>query len=201
VGRHSSDHQLRFYRSVAGWFLPWALVAAVAATAMWIAVDAIGQEDLDARPPASREEPRSPSPRESPSPTPEPTPRTEAGGGNNQGAEQGDKQDKPEGNDRPPAEEPPPLITSGVSVQVLNGTSSATAGGTMAARLRDLGFGIAAIGGAARPYERTTVFWSTEEDRPAAQRLASRFGWVAALRPANLSPAVDIHIVVGADEA
>ena len=208
MGRHSSDKQFRYYRSVAGWFLPWALVAAVAVTAMWIAVDAIGQEDLDARPPAgsATEEPSpsptpeqspsprvSPSPKKSPSPSPTASPKEEDKDGD--GNKKPPKDEKKEGEDQPP-----PLITSGISVQVLNGSSSAVAGEVMAGRLADLGFEVAAVAGAT-PYAETTVFWSFDDARTAAQRLASRFGWVAAPKPANLSSTVDLHVVVGDDEA
>jgi LytR cell envelope-related transcriptional attenuator len=217
MGRHSSDRQLRFYRSVAGWFLPWALVAAVAVTAMWIAVDAIGQEDLDARPPAGAAGGDEPSP--SPSPTPShsarPTPSPGGGGGDdngppggggggNTGAGEGNGGNGGTGgnggNGEQPPDRPPPLIADGVSVQVLNGTSSATAAEAMATRLQDLGFTIEVVAGAT-PYDQTTVFWSSDGGAPAARRLARRFGWIAGPKPANLSADVDLHVVVGADEA
>lgn len=216
MGRHSSDRQFRFYRSVAGWFLPWALVAAVAVTAMWIAVDAIGQEDLDARPPGAPAEGRdpspsaegrdpspsaSPSPSVSPTPSARPTPRPGGGGGDDAGPGEGNGGNGGDGeNGGQPPDRPPPLITDGVSVQVLNGTSSPTAADAMAARLQDLGFTIEVVAGAT-PYDQTTVFWSSESTGPAARRLASRFGWIAGPKPANLSAAVDLHVVVGADEA
>jgi hypothetical protein len=207
MGRHSSDRQFRFYRSVAGWLLPWALVAAVAVTAMWIAVDAIGQEDLDARPPGAAAEGReaSPSPSRSPSPSASPSARPTpdaSGGGEGEGGEGGNAEAPATNgeNEGQPRDRPRPLITDGISVQVLNGTSSPTAGDAMAARLGDLGFTIEVVAGAT-PYDQTTVFWSFENAAPAARRLASRFGWIAAPKPANLSAAVDIHVVVGADEA
>jgi hypothetical protein len=205
MGRHSSDRQFRFYRSVAGWFLPWALVAAVAVTAMWIAVDAIGQEDLDARPPAGASGGRDASPSASPSPSPSssPSPSPSARSTPRPGGGGGDNAEPPEGegeNGGQPREKPRPLITEGVSVQVLNGTSSPTAADAMAARLQDLGFRIEVVAGAT-PYDQTTVFWSSEGAGPAARRLASRFGWIAGPKPANLSADVDLHVVVGADEA
>jgi hypothetical protein len=203
MGRHSSDRQFRFYRSVAGWFLPWALVAAVAVTAMWIAVDAIGQEDLDARPPAGASGGRDPSPSASPSPSSSPSPSPSARPTPRPGGGGGEHATAPEGNGEnggQPPEKPRPLITDGVSVQVLNGTNSPTAANAMAARLQDLGFTIEVVAGAT-PYDETTVFWSFESASPAARRLASRFGWIAGPKPANLSAAVDIHVVVGADEA
>jgi LytR cell envelope-related transcriptional attenuator len=211
MGRHSSDRQLRFYRSVAGWFLPWALVAAVAVTAMWIAVDAIGQEDLDARPPAGAAGGRDPSPSSSPTPSSSPspsatpsarsTPSPGGGGGDNAGPRAGNGENGGNGDDGGQASDRrPPLITDGVSVQVLNGTSSAAAADRMAARLQDLGFAIEVVAGAT-PYDQTAVFWSADSAAPAARRLASRFGWIAGPKPANLSADVDLHVVVGADEA
>jgi hypothetical protein len=45
------------------------------------------------------------------------------------------------------------------------------------------------------------VFWSFPSAREAAERLAARFGWLAQEKPSNLSSQVDIHVVVGSDEA
>jgi LytR cell envelope-related transcriptional attenuator len=92
------------------------------------------------------------------------------------------------------------LITTGVTVQVLNATRAARADNRMATRLEKLGYTIVAINPAATRYRTTTVFWSRRAGRAAALALASRFGWSAARRPANLSDSVTIHVVVGGDE-
>jgi hypothetical protein len=93
------------------------------------------------------------------------------------------------------------LITEGVSLQVLNATRFRRADDRMAKRLERLGFRVAALNPAARRYGRTTVFWSRPEGRRAAEALAARFGWRAEHKPANLSPSVTAHVVVGRDWA
>lgn len=219
MGRHSSDAQFRFYRSVIGWFLPWALVAAVAATALWIAVDALLPNELDAQPPAGAVATSSPSPtparKESPSPTPSPTPLpTKTRGGTGDGKKDDEKSggkeskknkggnDEHQGENQPGGgrpDEPAPLITDGITVQVLNGTADATADDLMANRLARLGFDVIAID-VSTSYAETTVLWSYAEAEPAAQALGARFGWHVAPKPDNLSSQVAIHVVVGDDE-
>ncbi|CAN5581656.1 hypothetical protein BH24ACT26_BH24ACT26_10190 [soil metagenome] len=194
MGRHSSSEQAPFLRSLAGWFLPWVLVAAVAAVAVVVAVSALGQKELAAKPPpaagaeASPEpSPSSPStPAKSPKPKPSPTPTAK-------------KTKKPTPT---PSEEPTAaLITEGITVQVLNATTSPSADDAMAARLEGLGFGVVAIVPASRTYEATTVFWSSTGAQEAGEVLAERFGWLSAPKPANLSETVDLHVVVGLDES
>jgi hypothetical protein len=184
VGRHSSPEQSSFYRSLLGWFLPWVLVAAVAGVAVWIAVGALGQGQLDASPPPSSRPEASPEPTESPAPDGKPSP-SPTGGEKERPRKRGGRE----------------LIVEGVSVQVLNATTAAGAGDRMAERLSDLGFEIVAVTDATRLYDETTVFWSSEEDRKAARRLAKRFGWRRDPAPSSLSPAVAVHVVVGQDEA
>ena len=70
----------------------------------------------------------------------------------------------------------------------------------MADRLTHLGFKVRAINPSVS-YARTTVYWSYPAAAPAARALAARFGWDVGPKPANLSPTVSIHVVVGADEA
>ena len=185
MGRHSSPEQSDFLRSLFGWFVPWVLVAVVAGVAVWIAVGALGRVQLDASPPpaASPTEPASPEPTPSPSPSPsgDRTPRPP------------DKPDKPQG---PEVE----LITEGVSVQVLNATTTSGAATEIATRLSDLGFEIAAVGEAASVYRQTTVFWSSTASEDAAKALARRFGWRRDPAPENLSRSVSVHVVVGLDE-
>ena len=196
MGRHSSNEQFRYYQSVIGWFVPWALVGVVAVTAVWIAIGALGRDDLDTRPPGgaaaqgpeepgsgtsanASESPESPSP--SPSPEPEQSP-------------------EPKEPDKPADKPKPELIAEGVSVQVLNGTSSSAAGRAMTSLLTRLGFDVV-VTFPSTPYNATTVLWSSREAKPAAKALAARFEWRSAPKPANLSPSVDLHVVVGADEA
>jgi len=196
VGRHSSNEQSRYYQSVIGWFVPWALVGVVAVTAVWIAIGALGRDDLDTRPPggAAAQGPEEPgsgtsanAPESSEPPNPSPSPEPE-------------QSPEPKEPDKPADKPKPELIAEGVSVQVLNGTSSSAAGRAMTSLLTRLGFDVV-VAFPSTPYNATTVLWSSREAKPAAKALAARFEWRSAPKPANLSPSVDLHVVVGADEA
>ena len=177
TGRHSSPDQVHFYKSVVAWFLPWVLIAVVVGTAVWIAVEAVSGASESASPVAAS------TPTAEPTEKPEPTPEPET----------------PEPDKTPkPSEEP--LITEGITVQVLNATDSAEADDRMADKLSKLGFTVVAVESASSRYDATTVFWSTDETKDAAQRLADRFGWVAEAKPENLSTTVSLHVVVGVDE-
>jgi hypothetical protein len=203
MGRHSSREQAAFLRSLAGWVLPWVLVAAVAVTAVAVGISALSQPALEAEPPREREVPAATDDDDPPSPdgttdtTDDPSDAEEPGDAD----EQGGAGKRGEGGRKKRQRERPELITEGVTVQVLNGAPSPTAGDAMTRRLRRLGFEIVAAGAAARPYDRTVVFWSSSASRPAARALARRFGWQASPKPANLSPSVAVHVVVGRDEA
>lgn len=187
MGRHTSPEQGPFFRSIIVWLLPWVMIAAVVLVAVWIAVDAVGGNDLDTTPAARSKPTRAPVAAASPkptltpveTPTPEPTEPKES--------EEEEKEVE--------------LITDDVTVQVLNATAVQDADDRMADRLSSLGYEVVAIEGASRQYEKTTVFWSFPAARKAAEALAEKFGWVADLKPSNLSSTVDLHVVVGADEA
>ena len=187
VGRHSSPEQAPYLRSVLGWVVPWVLVAAVAVVAVVVGVGALGQQPIDAKPPPQSDQnpAAAPSPeRVSPSPQASPSPSS---------TKEDKKEDKQE-------QKNPPLITDGVTVQVLNAAGASGADEAMIRRLRKLGYEIAATVTAARLYDRTTVFWSSPGGKGAARALAARYGWRSGPKPANLSPSVDIHVVVGLDE-
>jgi hypothetical protein len=170
-----------------GWFVPWVLVAVVAGVAVWIAVGALGRGELDAASPAASSPSDTPSSTSTPETTPNGTPSPE----------RTPKQGQEDGSERKPE---PELITEGVSIQVLNATRTSGAATAVAERLADLGFEIAVVGEAASTYERTTVFWSSEDSRQAARALAQRLDWRVAPAPANLSRSVPVHVVVGLDE-
>lgn len=188
-GRHSSPDQLHFYKSVVAWFLPWVLIAVVVGTAVWIAVEAVGGATEGSSPVAASTTPGEPTDE------PEPTePETS----------EPDETAEPSAEPTPkPSKEPEdePLITEGITVQVLNATDAAEADDHMADKLSKLGFTVVAVESASSRYDATTVFWSTDEAKEAAQRLAERFGWVAEAKPENLSTTVSLHVVVGADES
>jgi LytR cell envelope-related transcriptional attenuator len=179
MGRRSSPNQWPFYRSVLSWFVPWALVAVIVGIGVWIAVDALSGGASNGKPSAALAGGRSPSvaarqtPQASPSATAPPSSSHTS--------------------------KPKPLITHGITVQVLDATSDPAAGQRMATRLAHLGFQIAVVGPAASSYDHTTVYWAYPSAKPAAKALAARFGWLAAPKPANLSPQVALHVVVGAD--
>ncbi|MFN2594353.1 MAG: LytR C-terminal domain-containing protein [Actinomycetota bacterium] len=177
MGRHSSRSQLPFYRSLAGWLVPWAIIGAIVLGGVWIAVHSVVGQGATGPSLANGTAPRHthrPRPVES-SPVAAEAPS-------------------------PQASVLAKLITSGVTVQVLNATSSPDAADRMANRLTKLGYRVFAIERAAVLYDHTTVFWATESAKPAAEALAAHFGWVAAPKPKNLSAAVSLHVVVGADE-
>lgn len=166
------------------------MIVAVVLVAVWIAIDAVGGDQLTAGTPPGQSQTQA-------AETEEPSPRAEASP---------TESEEPKGNKpkkRQKREEEPDdgLITDGITVQVLNGTGAASADDRMADRLSGLGYEVVAIDGSSRQYARTTVFWSYPEARDAAERLAERFGWLAELKPDNLSSTVDLHVVVGADEA
>jgi hypothetical protein len=171
------------------WFLPWVVIAGVIGVAVWIGVDALsggdGRDVVAAGPSPSVSETHkaSPSPRQSRSPSPEDTPST--------------RPTPKETRTPDPAQE---LITEGISVQVLNGSGAAGAEDEMSTRLQGLGFEVVAVAPSSAAYPETTVFWSFDESKRAANLLAKRFGWLAKPKPDNLSATVDVHVVVGEDE-
>ncbi|MBW3595145.1 MAG: LytR C-terminal domain-containing protein [Actinobacteria bacterium] len=192
MGRHSSPDQGHFYRSFFGWLGLWAMIAVATAVAVWFTVSAIGGPDArtslatdaaseDEEPPVSDPAPTVSGARiandTASTPTPSPRPARK------------DRRDKAK------------LITEGVTIQVLDGTANAAAPQAVADKLSGLGYSVVAIEASSRLYSDTTVFWSTDASRDAAEALAQRFGWVAEQKPANLSASVSLHVVVGADES
>jgi hypothetical protein len=100
---------------------------------------------------------------------------------------------------QPPAGTIPP---GDVSIQVLDGykADGGTAARSLAHDLREAGYRVIAEN-QALSYERTTVLW-TAGNEAAARQVAREIG-AAEVReqPGNLSSAVDVHVVVGADRA
>ena len=190
MGRHSSDNQFPYYRSMVAWFLPWAIMAAIAIAAVWVAVDTLGRDDV----PIAAVDP-------TPTPTPEPATSTVEVTPTVQPTVEPTRTKDPEPKKTDEPDEPPELITEGVTAQILNGTNTPEADDLMADRLSRLGFEVVSIEGASKTYVSTTVFWSFPSAEKAAKALAERFGWVAEPKPDNLSSTVDIHVVVGQDAA
>src|SRR5687767_7946717 len=119
-GRHSSDNQVAFYKSAFLWFLPWLVVGVVAIGSILIAIDALGNDPA----------PESASNRGDGGAAAAPVP-TETSEG-----EEVDLPDPPDEEPMEPEEDEKKkkkkdedesddveLITDGISVQVLNGTS------------------------------------------------------------------------------
>ena len=191
MGRHSSPEQGHFYRSIIAWALPWLMIAAAVIVAVYIAVDAVGKDDENLVP-VARSTPSEPEVVAQETETPaEETPEPE---------ETKDQDPRPKKTVEP-KKESTELITAGITVQVLNATRASDADDRMANRLTALGYEVVSIDGSSAEYPQTTVFWSFPSAREAAERLADRFDWIAKEKPSNLSSTVDLHIVVGSDEA
>ena len=187
MGRHSTGDQTSFYRSAAVWFVPWAVGGVVAIAALWIAVDALGNESTPApRSDARNEQDKDPAPattESSPTASPEDSPSPSP------------KESRTPKRDKKPAE----LVTAGVSLQVLNGSTSEEVDDAIADQLDVLGFDVVAV----NPYSATStsiVYWSTPEAQEAGEALADRLGWKSAFKPPELSGEVDLHVYVGEDE-
>lgn len=184
MGRHSSETSWSYYRSLLGYFLPWALVALIAVGGVWVGVGALGQDELATKPPVAHASP-TPSPSETvveATPTPVEAPKPK---GHREGV-RGDGKVA--------------LITDGMTVQVLNGSNDAAADDAMASKLAGLGYQVIAIDGSSVRYTKTTVLWSYAESREAAEALAQHFGWRVEPKPDNLSTSVAMHVIVGDDE-
>jgi hypothetical protein len=187
-GRHSTDDDGAYVRSLIGWFVPWSLVALVVGAGIVTLVDWVGAPEVT--PPPAPHVRASPSPTTSPteivlaSPSPKPSPTRE-------------EKPSPTPKDRSDVR----LITKDINVQVLNGTSDPDAAERMAQKLIGLGYRVESVGDSSKSYGETTVFWSYVEARRAGEALAERFDWVSGEKPSNLSSEVAVHVVVGADEA
>ena len=183
-GRHSAGNQLAFYRSAVLWFLPWFLASVVALAALWIAIDALGNEGPQTSEPPGKAAAamEDPDPTSTPSATPEtPTDTTPSP----------TPEDEKEEKDRE-------LITDGITVQVLDGSSGGTAADDLVDKLEKWGFEIYVV----NPYierKKSLVLWSSEETKDAAQALADHLGWPAEPKPQDLSGEVSIHVLVGRD--
>ncbi|HVM36452.1 MAG TPA: LytR C-terminal domain-containing protein [Actinomycetota bacterium] len=192
MGRHSSGASWPFVRSVLGWIVPWLVGAILIGGAAWGSVTWVGGDDAVA-PPAAPSSSAAPEP--DPSPTPVPTPASSASATPEPEPRKPDRRGEKEDGDRPAS-------FAGTSVQVLNGTGGVTgAAERMADRLARLGFEVIAVDDALGNFPHTTVYWTSDSSRPQAEALAVRYGWRAEPRRTNLSPTVDVHVIVGLDEA
>jgi hypothetical protein len=190
MGRHSTHDQSEFLRSAFMWFLPWLLAAVVGIGAVWIAIDAAfggnGESPSEDPPNRAAAADASPTPEEPPSVMASPGPEK-----SEQPEKKPDEEKKKKKDDE--------LISKGVPIQVLNGTSSFDAGERTADELEGLGFEIVAI----NPWlttPETVVYWASPNDEKAATLLADKYGWEAQPKPEELSSEVRLHVLIGADE-
>lgn len=188
MGKHSSPEQGSFYRSFVAWLFPWLLIGIFVLAAVYVAIDVVGKDDTKITPAANSSRSNTP-PEETQEPVESETPEPVVS-----------KTPEPEDTKKPETDDAKPLITEDITIQVLNGTASTGADDAMSDRLSTLGFEVVAVQGSSKQYTQTTVFWSFPEAQEAAERLAAKFGWLADLKPSNLSSTVDLHVVVGSDE-
>ena len=153
-------------------------------------------EDPAVEDPTEVEEPADDQADESPSPEATPSPAAEASPS---------EAPSPGPSEEPaaPAEEVDP---STVTIQVLNavdGEAGSEAAEEVAQQLRDAGFDVVVVNRAGRSYDVTTVFWSPGQAAGGQQVAATIGAGQAEETPdeVQLSDAVDVHVVVGADRA
>lgn len=196
-GRHSANDQISFYRSAFLWFLPWTVLAVVALGAVWIAIDALGN-DAAPRTSESRGDKAS-SGGGAPGgaagePSGEPEPAEDPMKDRKRNEKKDQKDESPGGGG-----EGVELVSKGISLQVLNGTDQPGLDDAWADKLEGLGFEIAAV----NPYsstKETLVYWSSVDSQEAAELLGERFGWSVQPKPEELSGEVDVHLFLGGDE-
>jgi len=102
----------------------------------------------------------------------------------------------------PPEEQPtaqPSAVTSGMTVQVLDGVGDGERARSAASRLEELGYQVVALNVSSRQAAETSVLY-TEGNEAAAEQLVAtdpRFGTVGAND--RFSADVALHVVIGAD--
>jgi len=111
---------------------------------------------------------------------------------------------EPEPSDDPsPTPFEPTIDPATVTVQVLDGDGAEGRAETeaVAGRLSEAGYNVVVINDAARTYEQTTVFW-TDGFEEQGREMAQLFGFPEVTQKLeNLSDTVQVHLVVGADQA
>lgn len=128
---------------------------------------------------------------EAPTAEPEPEPTTEA------------PSPEPEPEPTATATTDDAIAPSSISVQVLDAVrdDGSAAAKDVEQRLKADGYRVVANNPASKTYEVTTVFYS-EGYEAQARQIADAYGWSAVEpKPSNLSSSVQVHVVVGLDEA
>lgn len=205
MGKHSSPERLPFLRSVAGWALPWILIAAVIVVAAIVGVKMVKEDPIRADGKVVAEadpEADDPAPEPAEEETPEEEPEAEEPEGSKEPEEKPAKDDKAERQDeaepKPETEVKGKLITRDIQVQVLNGTAESGVDDVMADKLARLGYTVVAVSPAAKGYPETVVYYTGGSER-IGELLSDRYGWKLEKAPSNLSNEVALHIVVGED--
>jgi LytR cell envelope-related transcriptional attenuator len=196
MGRHSSPRQWPYVRSIVKWFAPWIVIGAVVVAALWSGLGAVLGKNGGPNPSAAAAS--GPKSTVSETPTLKPTPTKVS-----TPAATKPHNSKPKPKPKPKPSKAPALITKGISVQVLNATGVSEAAQRMADRLASAGFQIVAVDTAVGHYTKTTVYWAVPSAKSAAEAMAAHYGWQVGPKPpsTNLSSTVDIHVIVGDDEA
>lgn len=106
--------------------------------------------------------------------------------------------------DPEPTDEPTTVDPASVSIQVLDavgGEGGSEAAQAVADELREAGYDVVVVNRAGREYDVTTVFWSPGQEAGGQQVAAAIGAGRAEATPdeVQLSDAVDVHVVVGAD--
>jgi hypothetical protein len=85
----------------------------------------------------------------------------------------------------------------------LNASGDTDAADRIAGKLERLGFEVVTVEDSLSSFNETHVYWAHPEAQKAAEALADRLGWIAEAQPdeLSLSAEVDLHILVGSDEA
>ncbi|HEX9888392.1 MAG TPA: LytR C-terminal domain-containing protein [Nitriliruptorales bacterium] len=150
------------------------------------------------RQPSSDPTTEAPDPEPTPTPTPTPEPTSEAS------SPEPSPQPSPEPSPEPsPTEADGRIAASSISVQVLDAVldDGSAAASDVEQRMKADGYRVVARNKASKTYDVTTVFYSAGSEAQA-QQIAEQYGWSRVEgKPDNLSDSVQVHVVVGADEA
>jgi LytR cell envelope-related transcriptional attenuator len=201
VGRHSSGGGRSLYLSFAVWAVPWVVVAALVGFGVWAAVNSVGGNEVTVqggtpRPKAtktpSEPTPEEPTPAE---PTPaEPTPDEPSPDLN---SNSGHANKHPRNNQNSTG-----LHPAGVTVQVINGTGGIQgAAEAMADRLARLGYTVVAFT-TGLTVDQSVVYYTDPAAADEATALATYLGFMSGgPAPPDLSPEIDLHVIIAAADA
>lgn len=194
MGRHSAGGGLPYFLSFALWAVPWVVLACLVGFGIWSAVNNVGGGEITVqssptRSPSPRPSKTQPEPTPVPerTPTPKPTPQ-----------EPTPEENTPEPDDEGDRNGGTGLHAAGVTVQVINGTGGIEgAAEAMADQLARLGYTVEAFT-TGLTVDQSLVLYSSPELSDEAVALAGYLGFIAGPAPAELSPDIDLHVIVSA---